>query len=99
MTNKYSDYREAVLSIVPRIALMSEKDWKIEGSPSIDEWLMRTRGVDYDTALKYPHRTGWNFVEENLEGETPPKKRGRPKGSKNKPKRPLKLTRRKNVTV
>jgi hypothetical protein len=78
---------------------MSEKGWREEGSPSIDEWLMSTRGVDYDIALKYPHRTGWNFTEENLEGETPPKKRGRPKGSKNKPKRPIKADKRKNETA
>lgn len=96
MKSKYLEYKEAILSIVPRIALMSERDWKAEGSPTIDEWLMYTRGVDYATALKYPNRTGWNFKEEELEGETPPKKRGRPKGSKNKPKRPLKRTKRKN---
>lgn len=89
----YNDYYSKMQQLSPRIAIMSEKHWRDEGSPTADQWMMLCRGLDWATAMKYPHDTGQSLAQKQAEkeaqkAEQPAKPRGRPKGSKNKPKRP-----------
>lgn len=88
----YEDFKSKITQIRPVIALLSFKHWICEKKPTADSWLLESRGVNWETAMNYPSARGWKNPVEWL-GEEPDetvvkRKRGRPKGSKNKPKRP-----------
>ena len=95
LLSTYQEFQNKLNQIIPRISVLSEKHWKDEGFPTADEWMLKTRGLDWETCIKYPNDTARTLAQkqalkEQQQANNPPKKRGRPKGSKNKPKRPAK---------
>jgi hypothetical protein len=80
----YEDFKSKVLQIRPVIALMSFEHWKHEGKLTADEWLLRSRGVDWKTAMTYPNARGWKTTEEPEveEVEIKPKRKKKDKKKK-----------------